>query len=161
MNEFRLFAHGEAFDVDAFLAKTTLRPDRVWRRGDQRRYACVESKHPTSGVEFFLGDGWVVPLPDQEAMAIAYLKARRDELRALAQFPGVETFILGFQYVCELDGGLLGFCLGPSAQLMWHALDTGVQPNYYVMLDRRRECGNEDPEPGASAGRGRDLGLVK
>src|SRR5262249_49464062 len=125
MNEFHLFAHGEAFDVDAFLQASTLRPDYVWRRGDQRRYACVESRHETSGVEFVLGNGLVVPFPEQEQIAIAYLKAHRDELRALAQFPGVETFILGLQYVCELDESIVGFCMGPSAILMWHALDIG------------------------------------
>jgi hypothetical protein len=66
MNEFRLFAHGVEFDVDAFLASTTLRPDYVWRRGDQRRYACVESRHPTSGLVLVLGDGQKVPLFEQE-----------------------------------------------------------------------------------------------
>ena len=97
MNNFTLFAHGDEFDVDAFLASTTLRPDYVWWRGDQRRYACVESKHPTSGIEFVLGDGRTLPLSEQERIAIAYLKEHRDQLRALAQFPGAACFILGIQ----------------------------------------------------------------
>jgi hypothetical protein len=139
MNDFRLFAHGDLFDVDAFLASTTLRPDYVWRRGDQRRYSCVESKHPTSGVELLLGDGRVVPFSEQEEIAIDYLKAHRDELRALASFPGVETFILALHYRIEIDVGTTGFCLGPSALLMWHALDIGIRPNYYVWIERRDE----------------------
>ena len=137
MNEFRLFAHGEAFDVDAFLARTTLRPDYVWQQGDQRRYACVESRHPTSGVEMVLGEGRAVPYLEQEEIAIAYLKAHRDELRALARFPGADTFILGLQYHMELGGNVIGFSLGTSPSLMWHCLDIGVRPVYYVTLDRR------------------------
>jgi hypothetical protein len=103
MNEFRLFAHGEAFDVDAFLSSTTLRPDYVWRRGDQRRYACVECRHRTSGIEFMLGDGLKVPLWKQERIAIEYLSANRETLKALAEYRGVTWFILGLQYYIELD----------------------------------------------------------
>jgi hypothetical protein len=139
MNEFRLFAHGEEFDVDAFLASTSLRPDYVWRRGDQRRYACVESSHPTSGVEFVLGDGLTTPLPEQEASAIAYLEAHRDDLRALASSPGVDTFILGLQYRTALKSNVIGFALGLSAQLMSHCLDVGCEPVHYVTLDRLPE----------------------
>ncbi len=47
MNQFGLFAHGESFDVDAFLASSTLRPDYVWRRGDPRQYSCVDSSRST------------------------------------------------------------------------------------------------------------------
>ena len=136
MNEFRLFAHGEAFAVDAFLASTSLRPTYVWRRGDQRRNACVESSHPTSGVELVLGDGLSVPLPEQEGIAIAYLTAHRDELRALARFPGVDTFILGLQHCTALESNVVGFSLGLSASLMWHCLDVGCEPVHYVTLDR-------------------------
>lgn len=139
MNHFSLFAHGGAFDVDAYLAATKLSVDYVWRRGGQLRDSCVESRHPTSGVEIVLGDGCVVPFFEQEEIAIAYLKDHRDELRTLAHFSGIETFVLGLQYALKLDNeGDTGFCLGPSPQLMWHALDVGVRPTYYVTvtLDR-------------------------
>ena len=149
-NEFRIFAHGQSFDVDAFVGMTSLRPDYVWRRGDQRRYACIESKHPTSGVEFVLGDGRVVPVLDQEQIAFNYIEEHRHELRTLAQFPGVETFILGIQYICELDEGIIGFCLAPSRRLMQHALDVGIEPNYYVGLNRPNESGSAETEADAS-----------
>ena len=122
---FHLFAHGEAFDIDAFLATTTLHPDHVWRR----------VRPQTSGVEFVLGEGPAVPFQKQEDIAISFIKAHRDELRALAQFPGVDTFILGFRYVCKRNDSSLGFCIGPSSRLMWHALDIGFRPNYYVWFD--------------------------
>jgi hypothetical protein len=136
-NEFRIFAHGEALDVDALLDATTLRPDYVWRRGEQRRFACIESAYPTSGVEFVLGDGLVLPVPAQEQIAARYIETHRDELRKLAQFPGVETFILGIQYICELDEGTIGFAIAPSPALLRRALDAGLDPTYYVGLNRR------------------------
>lgn len=134
-NYFSIFAHGERFDPDAFLKTSALRPDRIWRRGDLRPCACVESRHETSGVEFTLGDGWAVPFHKQEEAAISYLHAHQAELRALGKFPGVETFILGFEYVCKLNEGVLGMCMGPSAHLMSQALDIGLRPTYYVSFD--------------------------
>ena len=134
MNEFRIFAHGEAFDVDAFLATTSLRPDYVWRRGDQRRYACIDSRHPTSGVEFVLGDGHRLLLPQQETIAIGYLSSNREPLKALARYPGVTAFILGLHHVVELEPSTIGFSLASSAPLMRHALDVGVEVIFYVTL---------------------------
>lgn len=62
------------------------------------------------------------------------------------------TFILGLQYHIVLEAGTIGFCMGPSALLMWHCLDIGISPNFYVSLDREREWGGEkDTEPGDPA----------
>ncbi len=58
------------------------------------------------------------------------------KLMTRAGSPPVETFILGLQYVCEPTDSIVGFCLGPSAVLMRHALDVGVLPNYYVTLEQ-------------------------
>ena len=129
---FHIFAHGEAFDVDAFLATSKLHPDYVWRRGHRE----------TSGIEIFLGDGRAIRLVDQEEIAIAYLKTHRDELRALAHFPGLDTFILGLVWICKADH--TGFSVGPSARLMWHALDVGVLPLYYGTIDGRGTAGHHE-----------------
>ena len=67
---------------------------------------------------------------------MAYLKAHRDELRALGQFPGIEAFILGLVYVCPLHA--TGFALGPPPALMRHALDIGISPRYYGTIEGRR-----------------------
>ena len=151
MNDFHIIAHGEEFDVDAYLARATLRPDFVWRRGDQRRQACVESRHETSGVEFDLGDGLSIPLWEQERIAIAYVKEHRDELSALGQFPGARVFILSLQYHFELAPATIGFWVDPSAPLMRHCLDIGIHLTYHVRLDRRREWGIEEADPGDTA----------
>lgn len=124
---FHIFALGEDFDVDAFLTGSTLRPDFVWRR---------MVNGPTNGLELLLGDALTTPLHNQEKLAVAYLKANRDELRALAAFPGVEAFNLGLVYRLPTD--VIGCCLGPPMELMFHALDTGVSPIYYVSLEGRQ-----------------------
>jgi hypothetical protein len=139
VDEFRLFAHGKSFDVDAYMATTTLAIDYVWRLGEQRRFACGESKHNTSGVEIVLGDWRVLPIFQQEETAIDYLGSHGDDLRELAKYPGVDAFILALQYYMELVPNVFGFCLGPPIQLMRLALDVGVEPTYYVTLDRLHE----------------------
>ncbi len=120
-----IIAHGERFDIDAFLGKSTLRPDFVWRR----------EAPVTSGVEFFLGDGRAIGLRDQENLAIMYLKAHRDELRAIAKFPGVDAFILGLVYIAKLEDHIFGAALHWSRELMLPALDTGITPIHYIKYD--------------------------
>jgi hypothetical protein len=154
MNDFHVIAHGEAFDVDAFLATTTLRPDYVGRRGDQRRSACFES--PTSGIEFDLGDGLSISLWEQERIAIAWLQEYRDELRALGHFPGARVFILSLQYAFKLDPGTIGFWVDPCPPLMRHCLDIGIDLTYHVRLDRRSEWESADAEPDATGDTPRD-----
>jgi|GEM_PF-5436835 len=131
MNEFQLFAHGVEFDPDAYLSISPLNFDGVWHKGESGY------DHPkSSGVFKVLGDGCTLPIFEQEQIAIEYLSANRDALKALAQHPHVTTFNLGLQYHIVLDATIVGFCMGPSAQLMWHCLDIGITPTYYVTLDR-------------------------
>jgi|SRR5580692_5487364 hypothetical protein len=120
---FHIFALGESFDVDAFLEKTALRPDFVWHQ---------LGNGPTNGLEFLLGNSNVSKLSEQEAIAIDYMKAHREELRGLAAFPGVDALNLALIY--RVQPNTTGVCLGPSRALMFHALDTGVSPNYYVTI---------------------------
>jgi hypothetical protein len=89
----------------------------------------------SSRIELFLGDGPEIRLVDQESIAIEYLQKHRDELKALAQFPGVDTLILGLVWICKPEH--MGFCVGPPTELMRHALDIGILPLYYVTVDKR------------------------
>jgi hypothetical protein len=154
VNFFHLFAHGEAFDPDAFLATTTLRPDHVWRRGEPRRgYENFEGLpgHATGGVEFVLGDGRAILYPDQEEVALAFITANRDALKALSKFPGADHFILMFHYEREFDGDTVGGCVGASQRLMWHALDIGCRLDFTFVLRRTVVADSAevaDTEPG-------------
>jgi len=136
MNEFRLFALGVEFDPDAYLASAPLEFDGVWRKGESGR------NHPKSnGIFKVLGDGPTVPLPQQERIALEFLAGNRDALRALAQYPGVTTFILGLQHHIDLERrkNLVAFCVGPPAPLMRLALDIGLQPTYYITFELPEE----------------------
>jgi len=117
---FHIFALGESFGVDAFLVQSTLRPDFVWRQ---------KGNGPTNGLEILLGDSETSTLREQEKIAVSYLREHKSELRALANFPGVEALNLGLVYRVPLHA--TGFCVGPSRALMIQALDSGVLPNYY------------------------------
>jgi hypothetical protein len=140
MNHFRLFAHGEAFDPDAYLNTTALTFDGGWHKGESGH------DHPkSSGVFKILGDGRTMSILEQEQIAIDYLSANRAGLQALAQAPGVTTFILGLQYQIALEEGTIGFAVSPSAPLMKLALEIGIAPTYYVMIDRGK---GPEYEPG-------------
>jgi hypothetical protein len=96
---------------------------------------------PTNGLEFLLSDKPGLAQPEQEKIAIEFLKVHGDLLRALARFPSVEALHLGLPYRLPLNA--VGCCPGPSAELMLNALKTGVMPSYYVMLAGRQI----DPAP--------------
>ena len=128
---FELVAHGRDFDVNTYLKSTSLDFDTVWLR--------KEGGRPTSGVGKRLGDGAVIPLDEQQRIAVEYLSTNRDALRELADYPGVTAFILGLQYNIEVREDIRGFCIGPSSRLMWHALDVGIRPNFYGVFNRPGE----------------------
>jgi hypothetical protein len=128
---FHIFAHGKTFDVDAFLRASTIHPDYIWRNKGSN----------TNGIEILLGDGRETRLVDQEEIATEYLKRYKDELRALAEFPGVDAFILGLVAICKPE--TTGFCVGPPTELMQYALEIGIWPLYYGTIDGRGSAGFE------------------
>ncbi len=127
---FELLAHGEEFDVDTYLKSASIDFDNVWHRR--------EGGPATSGVGRRMGDGAAIEVNEQQRIAIEYLSTHSDALRQLANFPGVTTFILGLQYNVEIDKNVRGFCVSPFASLMWHAIDVGIRPTFYVVFKRPR-----------------------
>lgn len=134
MNHFELLAHGELFDADAYAKNSDLPIDRSWRRGD--------GHYRTSGIAIRLGDGPATPLLEQERIAIEFLSRHRQALIALGKRRGVDFFVLGFDMRIRPEEGLVGFCVGPSRRLMEHALEVGVEPIFYVTLDKPVEASN-------------------
>jgi len=120
-----IFAHGETFDVDAFLADSTLHPDYVWRREPPN----------TSGIEFLLGDGRAIRPAAQEELAMSYLASHRQELKKLRCFPGVEYLILGLVRICPVEA--TGIAVTPSVKLLQQADELGIVSTYYVTIDGR------------------------
>ncbi len=138
MNYFKLFAHGEKFNIDNFLETSSLNADYFWRRGDQRRYAPndISSPHETSGIEIVLGDGKKLNRYKQDEIAVVFLEENLDEIKKLSEFPGVDTIILGIHYLIELEINTIGFTASFSSKLMSLCLETGISPNFYVDLVR-------------------------
>jgi hypothetical protein len=132
-NYFKVFALGENFDVDAFVAASSLVPTTVWRRGEPK--GGRGSPYPSSGVVYDIGDGNSVPFLQQEDIAIEFLQKHRDELKALSQFPGVTHLTLGLHYTKRAERNLVGFSLSASQLLMWHLLDIGCHLTNYIWLE--------------------------
>jgi hypothetical protein len=135
VSNFALIAHGARFDVDEYVVSAPIFFDEVWRVGERH--------HLTSGVRKELGDGRPLSQPEQERIAIEYLAANREALAALARFPGVTAFLLGFDVVVEASEGLVGFAVCTSPRLMAHALAVGVEPTFYIRLAHPWSAGRD------------------
>jgi hypothetical protein len=97
---------GTNFNVDGFLASSSLKPYWVWRLGEQVAPVGPRShrRHETSGFrcDVSLVDG---ELPGQIDDALAFSKRYRSGLESLANDPTVEQRYLDFGYDCQLKEG--------------------------------------------------------
>ena len=92
-----LRADGETFDVDAFIAGTDWRVDRVYRRGEPR----LPSKpgrgtSERSGLSVLVSAAGLHDFPAQLRDAAAFLETYAGEIRRLVAFPGVAGVSLDF-----------------------------------------------------------------
>lgn len=132
MNHFAIFAHGKSLDVDALAEQSTLRPDKVWRRGELRG----AGRYQTSGFLIGLGNGAELTYGAQVQTAFEFLRDNQHQLLTLGQFEGVDTFILGVQFNIQLEENTVGFTVDFPARLMEQALKVGVNLVAYVSLIR-------------------------
>ncbi len=136
MNAFSIYASGEDFDVDEFLSSSSLVPTRVTRRGEAKSASPQSGHYEKNCVAFELGDGNSIAVSEQEKIAVAFLKANRDELRTLAHLPGVTDFTLWLHCRQEkVRPNLYAFSIGTSSSLMWHVLDTGCALYHWISLE--------------------------
>ncbi len=91
-----LRAWGRDFAVDAFVARSRLKWDPVWRRGEPRpeTRAGRPPRRQNSGLAVLAGAG--EDLAAQVAGVTAFLADNRDEVARLLAFPGVEGACLDF-----------------------------------------------------------------
>jgi hypothetical protein len=82
------------FDVDRFLAESSLIPVAVYRKGDRRRPAS-RGISSMSGFNVDIG-GADDDIADQSAAAIRFISANRQELERAHTDPGVEDLVLDF-----------------------------------------------------------------
>lgn len=145
MDEFRFFALGESFDVGAFLAKCPLEPSYVWRKGEKKRYSCIGTPYPTSGLEFRIGNRDKYSFYDQQGLAIAFIETHRDVLSELSAFPGVTHSTLGLEYPVRLEENFLGFSISASTRLMRLLIEVGFGLTHYVAIERAIEADGVKP----------------
>jgi hypothetical protein len=123
-SQFRIFALGKNFDVEAYLetASAPIQFDDIWHI-DPPTYL-------NSGIEKALG-GDRLTIDVQERIACVFLEENMRELTELSRFPGVDSVNLALYYRVELWLGWT-FLVVPPPKLMSLTLKAGVQPNYYV-----------------------------
>ncbi len=101
-----LRAFGTEFDVDMFLASSSLVPSTVFRKGEPRRPKTAPDgpKHHQSGVCIGVSDAEWSDLATQASDAEQFLISNRMALEALAAMPGIEDFLLDFPIELRADG---------------------------------------------------------
>jgi hypothetical protein len=121
-----LHVSGEDFDVDAYLAESTLRPYDVHHRGDQR-YSMVA---PDSGFSLDVSDA-DGDLKAQVADAIRLLAEWEPELQRLRAFDGVQDIRLDFGYYRRDDVFMQGEYLPPRLLALAGRYDIGIALSLY------------------------------
>lgn len=125
VKEFSLRAYGVLFDVDAYLRANPLAPDQIWRSGKPRRSSLPHMVPRNNGLAVSLGEGRQLSSCQQEEIAIEYIKANREALRALSHCPGVDFYYLTLWNSTVCRSGDCGLDVCVSQMLMWHLLDIG------------------------------------
>ncbi len=130
-----LRAHGEGFDVELFLAESSLEPDNVYQKGapvvsDKEN----GSPRTTSGFSLTVSRADFSDLETQIREAILFLDEYEDELRRLGKFDGVEGISLDFgverrDVAAQTD-------VFPS-DLLWRAgaLDIWIAITHYAIVE--------------------------
>lgn len=93
-----LRAGGANFDVDDFIAKSSLLVDSLWRKGEKRfpRSKSSEEMNSSSGIRVVASEADFSQLSQQIEDVIVFLRQNQDPVRVLASFPGVEGAVLDF-----------------------------------------------------------------
>jgi len=110
-----LRAGGADFDVNAFLANSSLKPCAVFRRGEPK---CPASKpngpiHQDSCFNVGVSEAEFGDLLRQTQDALLFLEANEDELIRLVGYPGVEGVEFDFAVKNE-DAFVQSYCFAPD-----------------------------------------------
>ena len=122
-----LHVSGEDFDVDAFLARSTLRPYQTHRRGEPRRHG--KGAYLDSGFSLDVSDA-DGDLDAQVADAIPALEQWEPELQRLQTFGGVQDIRLDFGYY-RVDVFMQGEYLPPRLLALAGRYDIGIALSLY------------------------------
>ncbi len=132
-------AAGKDFDVDAFLATSSLPPScmgGIGRKGELRskhrpQRGCLEESSLT--VEASGADFHEVNLQVEET--VAFLRSHCEQIQKLQQFHGVERFWLDFGVAPKKHLAAEGFFLPHDLILLASSLRLGIELTHYYMID--------------------------
>jgi hypothetical protein len=93
-----LRAFGKDFDVDAFIATSTLLVDTLWRKGERRFPMSLTNValNETSGLRLLASNAEFSELSKQIDESIVYLRTNHDALKSLGFAAGVDGAVLDF-----------------------------------------------------------------
>lgn len=92
-----LRASGTEFDVDAFMAKTSLEVDSLWRKGEKRFIKSINSEiNRSSGIRVVASEADFSDLGEQIQDVVSFLRKNLEQVKLLASFPGAEGAVLDF-----------------------------------------------------------------
>jgi hypothetical protein len=115
-----LRAGGVNFDVDSFLATSSLTPCAVFRRG-KPKFPASNPKGRISETSCFnvgVSDAEFGDEKSQTRDALIFLKKHKHELKRLAEFPGVEGVQLDFAVHIDIPNVFTqSYCLPPNLLL--------------------------------------------
>lgn len=92
-----LRASGTEFNVDVFMAKTSLEVDSLWRKGEKRFIKSSNSEiNRSSGIRVVASEADFSELGKQIQDVISFLRKNLEQVKLLASFPGTECAVLDF-----------------------------------------------------------------
>jgi hypothetical protein len=92
-----LRAGGNDFDIDGFIARTSLEIDSLWRKGEKRFPKRATSEiNQSSGVRVVASEADFSQLAEQIADVTSFLRQNLDQVKLLVSCPGVEGAVLDF-----------------------------------------------------------------
>lgn len=88
---------GSSLNVEALLAQTALKPDRVWKKGEPRSETKPNGETlSNSSASFLASEADMSEFDTQAKEASAFLEMNHSEIRKMVVFPGVEGVVLNF-----------------------------------------------------------------
>lgn len=133
MNQFKIIAHGENFDVDAFLAGVSLSPSKLWHKGD---VLYGHKERDTSGFEIALGDGETLDNWSQQKIASEFIMANFQDLKSCGNCHGMQHYKLFIQEQVEITPDVCGIFTRLAPELLKLTILVKMEAVTYVQLVR-------------------------
>ena len=122
-------ATGDRFDVDAFLASSSLVPDKVFHRGEPCQ-ANPERKRPFTGFAVLVAENFG-RLCSQTTEVTTFLREHKLELSRLSRCPGVTDIRLDFGYDRDPEAAVQCDYLPPDLVALAGSLGIGIELSLY------------------------------